>query len=938
MKLRFKKFRILPKSRGLILLLLFIIGLGFLIPQLVWADAWGPVAAVLGAVLVPIIGLIGKLLTVIIRLLLVVVQYNDFINSTAVSKGWIILRDVFNMFFVLVLLVIAFATVLKIEKYSYKRLLGAFLLAAVLVNFSKLICGIFIDIAQILMLTFVNAFKAVGEGNLIQMLGIESLMNSRKEVGGQDLDKEMVGALLLGLIMTLIALVVVGIITIIFVFRIVILWFLVLLSPLAFMASVLPVFQKYANQWWEKFTSQLIIGPVLAFFLWLSFAMTSEGDIYKNVTPEGSSQAKQIEGVIAEQKLGGEAGAGASKLAASFSKAGKPEFVLNFIIGIAMLIGSLMVAQQMGVAGGKLAGKAVNTMQAIGAGVAKMPLKGLGLGVKAAGMGLRRAATTTGQVIQAKTGVPVLPSEIKTQYKKARARVDRRRRSEFLAKRSELSDQREKHGWIGGTARFAGDVVHLGQLQMKRGRKNIDKAKEIREKNEKSITQAEKDKKRGKQGDMVNKRNLHKTDLDALNKGALLDKGRLIPLLNKAVQEMEGRADELDGGAEVEKDKKKGQSMKEEAQELRQEAERVKKNIPNISKKDKFTWNEAFQGNQNFENLVKEQLQTNLGNLQKEIKGIDVDLKAKVIVSPEEKQKLEKQLEKAKRLEKIGMAQMKSGKEIKEPYGPYQRRVAEAAIISEKLKELPETYEQSEYTALAQKARKDENDWAKYKAVLGEMSKHGDWNEILLRDKADSDTEGKDGWAHFIAKSFNKPYEDVQSFVHELGTIAMSIGQHRLDSPYIYSEVTPGSGVYKYKVKSPAEEQMSYLYYSGTPDQETRARKESRLGTFSERPIIDAEGNVVGRAPILDRLSKIEVLRSWFLYGKEWDRGRLNKDKVYYLGAPKTVEWMKKDVIQDIKPAFRKDFKIVVNKLERMWKALGRPDPEKVPPGKMAGP
>ena len=312
-----------------------------------------------------------------IRLLLVVVQYNDFINSTAVSKGWIIVRDVFNMFFVLVLLVIAFATVLKIEKYSYKRLLGGFLLAAVLVNFSKLICGIFIDLAQILMLTFVNAFKAVGEGNLIQMLGIESLMNLRKEVGGQDLDKEIVGALLLGLIMTIIALFVVGIITIIFVFRIVILWFLVLLSPLAFMASVLPVFQKYANQWWEKFTSQLIIGPVLAFFLWLSFAMVSEGDVYKNVIREGSSQEKQIEGVITEEKLGGEAGAGASKLAASASEAGKPQFVLNFIIGIAMLIGSLMVAQQMGVAGGKLAGAAVGKMQAVAKGAGKLGLKGI---------------------------------------------------------------------------------------------------------------------------------------------------------------------------------------------------------------------------------------------------------------------------------------------------------------------------------------------------------------------------------------------------------------------------------------------------------------------------------------------------------------------------------------------------------------------------------
>ncbi len=350
------------------------------IPRLAYAqgidiDLWEGVASIVGALLIPIISFIGKLMTVVIRLLISIAQYNDFINSAAVSKGWIIMRDIFNMVFIIILLVIAFATVLKIEKYSYKRLLGGFFLAAILVNFSKLICGIIIDFAQVLMLTFVNAFKAVGEGNLAEMLGLKDLMNLEPTADAVSVGKEKVTTLFLGLIMSIVALIVVTIIMMIFLFRIVILWFLVLLSPIAFMASVLPAFQKYSRQWWDKFMSQVIIGPVLAFFLWLSFSIVqetpSQGGLYQTVAPPGSKGAEKL----LED----------TDLRVTVSEAGKPQYVLNFVIGIAMLIGSLMVAQQMGVAGGKMAGQAVGKIQAVAKGAGKLGLKGVDRSVEKIG-------------------------------------------------------------------------------------------------------------------------------------------------------------------------------------------------------------------------------------------------------------------------------------------------------------------------------------------------------------------------------------------------------------------------------------------------------------------------------------------------------------------------------------------------------------------------
>ncbi|MFH2104651.1 MAG: hypothetical protein ABII72_00235, partial [Parcubacteria group bacterium] len=80
----------------------------------------------------------------------------DIINDPVVIAGWGITRDVLNMFFVISLLVIAFATILRIETYQYKALLPKLIYAALLVNFSKTIAGVFIDFSNVLMMTFIN--------------------------------------------------------------------------------------------------------------------------------------------------------------------------------------------------------------------------------------------------------------------------------------------------------------------------------------------------------------------------------------------------------------------------------------------------------------------------------------------------------------------------------------------------------------------------------------------------------------------------------------------------------------------------------------------------------------------------------------------------------------------------------------------------------------
>jgi len=341
-----KKFVFLP--------LLFLVLLGaFLIAKP--ALAWDPIAdasAIFGWIIMQVVSVLGKILTWVISLLIQIAQYNSFITAPAVSKGWIIIRDLCNMFFIAALLLIAFGTVLKVEKYSYKRTLGGLLVAAVLINFSKLICGFFIDIAQILMLTFVNAFKDAAAGNFLQMLGMDKWLNfSGAKSGGYSAFTGSIFALIL----IVISLIVISIMMVILAFRIVIIWLLVVLSPLVFVLNIFPgKGQSYSNMWWDKFTNQLIVGPVMAFFIWLSFATASQSSII----PQAPVDTNET---------------GASTISLqdnSISEAANPSNFAKFVVSITMLVGSLLIAQQLGVAGGKLAGGAVGKMQAYATGKA----------------------------------------------------------------------------------------------------------------------------------------------------------------------------------------------------------------------------------------------------------------------------------------------------------------------------------------------------------------------------------------------------------------------------------------------------------------------------------------------------------------------------------------------------------------------------------------
>lgn len=325
------------------------------------------------------IAVMGGLLWLLTGILLWIAQVNYFIQSPAVTLGWKIIRDVCNMAFVLILLAIAIGTILQQEKYHYSKLLPQFIVAAILINFSKTICGVIIDFAQVIMLTFVAAFSSSAGGNFFNLIGAEGFFADTGEeitkLRGFDGEGMILTSYIISAGFMTIAVVVVFVMIMVLIARIVMIWFFVVLSPFAFLLSILPSTQKYAEEWWKEFTNHVIVGPAMAFFLWLSLAVTQfssdgkmsgDGQLKSSDLPGGKAKLQEAKDAPAGKKVEERSKAGTPGV--TVTKFGTIDGMISYLLGIGMLMGSLMVAQKLGVAGGKMAGAAIGEIGAVASG------------------------------------------------------------------------------------------------------------------------------------------------------------------------------------------------------------------------------------------------------------------------------------------------------------------------------------------------------------------------------------------------------------------------------------------------------------------------------------------------------------------------------------------------------------------------------------------
>lgn len=183
-------------------------------------------------------------------------------SATApVIDVWHLTRDLANIFFLIILLAIAFGNVLRLEYYAIRALLPRFIAAVVLVNLSLLIVQVILDAVGVLTAGILGDVRF---GDILS--GIVETSGAIVGLAG--------GGLFFGTFLLITIALAVLTVVVLLVARIVMLWFLVAVAPAAFLAAVLPATRDLYTSWWSAFWRFALIAPAMALVLRLASAFS----------------------------------------------------------------------------------------------------------------------------------------------------------------------------------------------------------------------------------------------------------------------------------------------------------------------------------------------------------------------------------------------------------------------------------------------------------------------------------------------------------------------------------------------------------------------------------------------------------------------------------------------------------------------------------------
>jgi len=301
----------------------------------------------LGGLLLMIQSLIGSLAAWFAGLAVGILSFTDPQNAQIVEHGWRIIRDLVNMFFVLILLFISLATILRLESHGIKALLPKLIIVALLINFSLVLTGVVIDFSNALTVFFISDGKEF-VSNIADSMGLPKTTAANVESAGVDWNAikegsvfwKVITALILSIIFTTIAAFIFGAFAFMLLARVLIIWFLLILAPLAWFFAILPATRRMFNQWWSAFIKWVFFAPAAVFFIYLSvnaWSQFAQGDI----PAPGEPIAIGMDTVITDQAL----------KSSIMPQVMEPANLIQFLLACGMLIGSLIVAQKMGAYG-----------------------------------------------------------------------------------------------------------------------------------------------------------------------------------------------------------------------------------------------------------------------------------------------------------------------------------------------------------------------------------------------------------------------------------------------------------------------------------------------------------------------------------------------------------------------------------------------------------
>ncbi len=233
-----------------------------------------------GWIICPVMNFIGGITDqayVAVQALLTTQPLSFSTTGNPINDAWTIMRNFANIVFVIVFLLIIFSqlTSIGVSNYGIKKILPRLIIVAILVNASYIICALALDISNILGSSLKSLFDGI-TANYKVSLGNEQTAGV---FNGQNMFTNVIGAVLAGgtaigittmlglsvlLPIAITALAAIVTVVVVLTLRQALIIALIVISPLAFIAFLLPNTEGWFTKWRKLFMTLLLMYPVIA--------------------------------------------------------------------------------------------------------------------------------------------------------------------------------------------------------------------------------------------------------------------------------------------------------------------------------------------------------------------------------------------------------------------------------------------------------------------------------------------------------------------------------------------------------------------------------------------------------------------------------------------------------------------------------------------------
>jgi hypothetical protein len=322
------------------------------------------------------------------------------LSSPLIQNGWKIVLGIANLGFVLAIIVIAFATILRIQSYAIKQTLRKLIVAALLVNFSLVIAGAFISAADIITNSLNEKLQGVSlSTRLTDLLKIQSFGDPLGQItgenitieigqsivtaplrwsakgfdfltwitGGQFLAKELgykpfsleeymfgsrsdagkwlsiIASLFFAVFFIFLSVLTYLAIAVMLFIRYIALGILLILSPIVWLLWIFPATVGEWQKWWRNFLRWVFFAPIAIFFLFVAIYSLNFTQEQLNNLEKQSTAASNLNPIIESMDS---------------QQQGLPITLADIgqkIIVLGLLLGGLIAANSLGITGSKFA-------------------------------------------------------------------------------------------------------------------------------------------------------------------------------------------------------------------------------------------------------------------------------------------------------------------------------------------------------------------------------------------------------------------------------------------------------------------------------------------------------------------------------------------------------------------------------------------------------